>query len=96
VVLGYVRRGLADPYEFRLELPPEALLTLEQYEFVMNVLERVCPIGVQANTFSIRQSHVDLDGDGNAEALPPSLFRTYRRYHRRHMRGEITPGPAGA
>jgi hypothetical protein len=94
VVIGYARRGLVDPYEFRVDLPPGALLSLPQYEFLMNMLERICPIGVQANTWAIRQQHVDLDANGTAEPLPPSLFRTYRKFRRPNQRGEVGVGPA--
>lgn len=96
VVIGYARRGLVDPYEFRVDLPPGAILTLPQYEFLMNALERVCPIGVQANTYAIRQQHVDVDASGAAEPLPPSLSRTYRKFRRPHQRGEVGVGAAGA
>jgi len=92
VVLGYARRGLVDPYEYRLEMEPNAMLNLTQYEFLMNVLERAFPIGVQVNTFSIRQAHVDLNGDNKAEPLPPSIFRTYRKFQRRRQRGEVSVG----
>src|SRR5438309_559562 len=35
VVVGYLRTGLVDPYEYRVELPAGARLNLEQYEFLM-------------------------------------------------------------
>lgn len=92
VCVGYARRGLADPYEFRVELPNGANLNLLQYEYLMNLLERICPLGVEVNTFSIRQRHVDLDGDGDAEPLPPVIFNTYRRFHRPRHRGESSVG----
>lgn len=92
VCVGYARRGLADPYEFRVELPEGANLNLVQYEYLMNLLERVYPLGVEVNTFSIRRQHVDLDGDGQAEALPPSVSKTYRRFQRQRHRGEQSVG----
>jgi hypothetical protein len=97
VAVGYARRGLTDPYEYRVELPDGALLDVEQYEFLMNALDSAFPIGVEINTFSVRRDRVDLDGDGRADPLPPSIFRTYRRFvHRRHA-GEaavtVTPEP---
>lgn len=88
IALGYARRGLADPYEYRLELPANALLNIEAYEFLMNLLERAFPVGVEVNTFSIRREHVDLDGDGKADPLPPAISRTYRRFRRVRQRGE--------
>lgn len=97
VALGYARRGLTDPYEYRVELPDAARLTVRQYEYLMNVLQHSFPIGVEINTFAIRQDHVDLDGDGLADALPPALFRSFRQFRRRE-RGEaaaiLTEPPA--
>lgn len=87
VALSYVRTGLTDPYEFRVELPDDAVLTLAQYERLMNALRRVYPIGVEVNTFAVRRDHVDLDGDGNAEPLLPAVARTFRTYQRRQQRG---------
>jgi hypothetical protein len=89
VVIGYARRGATDPYEFRVELPAEARLSLPQYEFLMNLLDQAHPMGVEINTFSLRQRHVDLDGDGVAEALPPAIARTFRQFRRRRHRGEV-------
>lgn len=88
VLLGYARRGLTDPYEFRVELPDGELLTLKQYEFLMNLLQHVCPMGVEVNTFSIRRRHVDLDGDGTADPLQPVASRTFRQFRRTRQRGE--------
>ncbi len=88
VVVGYARRGLTDPYEFRVELPDDARLDLRQYEFLMNLLQHAYPLGVEVNTYAIRQRHVDLDGDGVPEPLSPSVFRTYRQFRRKRHRGE--------
>ena len=88
VTVGYARRGLTDPYEFRIELAEAERINLFQYEFLMNLLDHVFPIGIEVNTFSIRKLHVDLDGDGNAEPLPPSISRTFRKFRRQRHRGE--------
>lgn len=88
VTVGYARRGLSDPYEFRVELPEAARINILQYEFLMNLLERVFPIGIEVNTFSIRKLHVDLDGDGKAEPLPPTISKTFRKFRRQRHRGE--------
>lgn len=90
VVVGYARRGLSDPYEYRVELSDGVVLNLRQYEFLMNLLERAYPIGIEINTFQIRRQHVDLDGDGQAEALLPSVARTYRPFQHRRPRGETS------
>lgn len=91
VTLGYARQGLTDPYEYRIELPEGAVITMPQYEFLMNLLEQTYPVGVRVNTYSIRKRHVDVDGDGDADELDPSVSRTYRTFRRRRNRGE--PGP---
>ncbi|MFI5924631.1 hypothetical protein ACIA3K_01495 [Micromonospora sp. NPDC051543] len=87
VALSYVRTGRTDPYEFRVELPDGVTLTLEQYERLMNTLTRVCPLGVEINTFGIRRDHVDLDDDGTAEPLRPAVARTFRTFQQRRHRG---------
>jgi hypothetical protein len=73
-------RGRVDPLELGVALPEGAFVNLEQYEFLMNLLERVRPLGVIVNTRGIRD-HIDADGDGAAETLSPSLSRTFRPYH---------------
>ena len=90
IAIGYARRGLTDPYEFRIDLPPNALLTLRQYEYVMNLLDHVHPIGIEINTFALRKQHVDLDGDGVADPLKPSVANTFRVFRRRRHRGEVS------
>lgn len=92
VVLGYARRGLTDPYEVRVELPDDALLTLKQYEFLMNMLDHLHPIGVEVNTFSLRSDHVDLNGDGAADRLSPTVSKTYRQFRRVRHRGSKSVG----
>lgn len=87
VVVSYQRVANTDPYEFRVDLPDGAVLTLAQYERLMNALCRVHPIGVEVNTFAIRRDHVDLDGDGAAEPLLPAVAKTFRTYQRRARSG---------
>jgi hypothetical protein len=88
VALGYARRGLTDPYEFRVDLPDGATLTLRQYEYLMNLLDHTHPLGIEINTFAIRRQHVDLNGDGAAEPLKPGVANTFRPFRRRRQRGE--------
>jgi hypothetical protein len=92
VCLGYVRQGLADPYEVKIDLPQGATITLKEYEFLMNTLQQVYPVGVQINTYAIRQNHVDLNGDGVPEPLRPAVFKTYRAFQRRRLRGIYQDG----
>jgi hypothetical protein len=89
VTVAYARHGETDPYEYRVELPEDTRLSLQQYEFLMNLLDHAYPAGVQVNTYSIRQHHVDLDDDGVAEPLPPEIFRTFRTFRRLRHRGEV-------
>jgi hypothetical protein len=93
VCLAYARRGQADPYEVVVDLPDGATLTLKQYEFLMNLLSRAYPVGIQVNTYGIRQHHVDLDGDGQPDPLTASVSKTYRSFQRTRLRGiyEQTP-----
>jgi hypothetical protein len=76
----HLRTAANDPYEWRPTLPAGSLLTLRQYEHLMNIVELVTPIGVRADTWAIRHDGVDVDGSGKPFALPPSAARTYRRY----------------
>jgi hypothetical protein len=82
--LSYVRNGGNDPYEWRPTLATGALLSLRQYEHLMNVIEFVTPMGVRADTWSIRREHVDVDGSSSPTPLPASAARTYRRYRPLH------------
>jgi phage replication-related protein YjqB (UPF0714/DUF867 family) len=83
VVAG--KRGSADPrdrvepLELEVALPAGALVNLEQYEFLMNLLDRVRPLGVIVDTRRIR-SQIDADGNGAAERLSSTLSRTFRPY----------------
>jgi hypothetical protein len=91
VALGYVRNDSPDPYEVRVDLPDGALLDLAGYERLMNALERIYAIGVEVNTWDLRQRHVDLDVDGLANPLPPRLARHYRQFRMPRRRGMEEP-----
>lgn len=88
VVIGYARTGLTDPYEYRVDLPDSAVLSRREYEYLMNLLELVTPVGIRVNTFAIRKQHVDTNGDGSADPLDPTISRTYRTFRRRRNVGE--------
>lgn len=92
VCVAHTRRGLADPYEVRLELPDDAVLDLHQYGYLMNLLEELCPLGIEVNTFPIRRDHVSPDG-GPPQFLAGELSRTYTRYRRRRGGGAERYGP---
>jgi hypothetical protein len=91
ITVGYARRGLTDPYQIRVELPSNAVLDLLQYEFLMNLLQHLHPLGIEVDTFAIRQYHVDLDGDGNPDPLQLNISKTYRQFRRPRYRGESLP-----
>lgn len=74
------RTGANEPYEWRPALPDGVLLTLRQYEHLLNIVELVTPVGVRADTFAIRRQHVDVDGSGKATGLTPDAARSYRHY----------------
>ena len=78
--LAHVRGNGNDPYEWSPKLAEGALLSLRQYEHLMNMIELVTPLGVRANTWELRQRHVDVDGSGAAVALTASAARTFRHY----------------
>ncbi|MFL6139700.1 MAG: hypothetical protein ACJ74O_18155 [Frankiaceae bacterium] len=82
--LAYVRTGGNDPYQWRPTLPDDALLSLAQYEHLMNAVEVATPLGVRADTWAIRRRHVDVDGSGTPTPLSPSAARTYHRYRPMH------------
>jgi hypothetical protein len=79
--LAHVRGLGNDPYEWSPGLPNGALLTLRQYEYLMNLIELITPVGVRANTWELRQRHVDVDGSGRPFPLTAAAARAYRRYH---------------
>ncbi|MET8850177.1 hypothetical protein [Amycolatopsis sp. NPDC004625] len=78
-VLGQ-RSGANNPYTWRPALPGGALLSLRQYEHLLNIVELVTPAGVRADTFEIRRRHVDVDGSGHATGLSIAAARAYRHY----------------
>jgi hypothetical protein len=78
--LAHVRGLGNDPYEWSPAFPAGALLTLRQYEELMNLVELVTPVGVRVNTWELRQRHVDVDGSGTPQPLTAAAARTYRHY----------------
>jgi hypothetical protein len=95
VVFGRIRLRTTgvDPYEFSVDLPADATLTLPQYEYLMNLLDHVRPMGTRVDTWSVRRHHVDLDGDDIPEPLAADVSRTFRRYRRSRSRGRTAVDP---
>jgi hypothetical protein len=79
------RRRL-DPFTVRVGFAaPSVLLNLTQYEYLMNLLERLHPLGVTVDTSPIRGSHVDPDQHGGPTSLGQRISRTFRPFRmRRH------------
>jgi hypothetical protein len=83
IVLAFARASTTvDPYQYQLDLPAGATLDLRQYEFLMNLLGHVTPVGVQVNTYALRQDHVDIGGLGPG-SLPPTASHTFRAFRSR-------------
>lgn len=80
LVSQHTGTGANDPFEWRPTLPDGVLLTLRQYEHLLNIVELATPVGVRADTFAIRRRHVDVDGSGAATGLNPAAARSYRHY----------------
>lgn len=85
VCAAHVRRAGADPYEVRIAMD-EGVLTLDQYGYVMNLLEHLCPLGIEINTFDIRRDHVSIAGAAPT-LLDGRVSRSYLRYRRRRPLG---------
>ncbi|MEU2391313.1 hypothetical protein [Streptomyces sp. NPDC007369] len=87
VCLAHARRGLAEPYGVRVDLPEGVRLNRDQYGYVMNLLESLCPLGIEINTVELRRSHLDFGGEPGGPAAAPDASRTYHRYRRPRRAG---------
>ncbi len=90
-VVGYARRGLTDPFEYKVTGHSGTVLGIEEYEFLMNQLRHLTPVGVQANTWEIRRQHVALTAGAKPTPLPPSLTRAFRPFRRPRFAGADAP-----
>jgi hypothetical protein len=83
----YVMPGEA-PFTFRVGLHPRlveleadgspVVITKQQYDLVMNVLNELCPLGVEIDTSVIRAHVLELSA-GLADAFPAYTYPTFRR-----------------
>jgi hypothetical protein len=82
-------RRRRDPFDIGVGFAsPSALLNITQYEYLMNLLERLHPIGVSIDTSAIRAAHVDPTGSGTPVSLGQRISRTFRPFRmRRHASG---------
>lgn len=69
-----------DPYTVAIDAAGQAPLTFAQYEYLMNLLARWCPLGITIDTSRIRDSHVDVDGDGAPDLISQNLQYTFRPF----------------
>ena len=93
VALGYERRGDTDPYEVRaLPVEEDAVLNYAQYEFLMNFLSMRAPIGVEINTWRLRQFHVASE-DGSRRPLGVAASQSFRRFHNPSQAGSQPSTP---
>ncbi|RJL35444.1 LamG-like jellyroll fold domain-containing protein [Bailinhaonella thermotolerans] len=87
--------GATPPYTFRVE-PSETLRAIEaaggrfvvakdQYDLAMNVLNHLCPVGVEIDTGSVRAHVLEL-ASGLLDAFPPYVYPDFR------ARGPRPPG----
>jgi hypothetical protein len=65
----------------------QPLLSFAQYEYLMNLLDRWCPLGVTVDTSRLRAQAVDIDGDGAADLMSLRLQRTFRPFRGRRALG---------
>ncbi len=77
VVSAYARGDLTDPYEIRVDLPGGARLDVDQYEYLMNLLDHHHPLGIEVNTWRLRHHHLDA-----ALRWSPSNQRMFRAYRK--------------
>ncbi len=78
-----------EPYTVAVELADQQqpLLSFAQYEYLMNLLDRWCPLGITVDTFRLRTHGVDLDGDGAADLMSFRLQHTFRPFRGRRALG---------
>ncbi|MFJ3772001.1 LamG-like jellyroll fold domain-containing protein [Streptomyces sp. NPDC090075] len=89
VQASYLIGGQAVPYTFQVRLRPEAdspatVITKDQHDLIMNVLNVLHPVGVEVNTAAIRAHVVELQGD-------LSLANPDYTYPRFRVRGPLPP-----
>nr|WSY50636.1 hypothetical protein OG999_11270 [Streptomyces sp. NBC_00886] len=89
VQASYLIGGQAVPYTFQVRLRPEAdtpatVITKDQHDLIMNILNVLHPVGVEVNTAAIRAHVVELQGD-LSQANPDYTYPRFR------VRGPLPP-----
>lgn len=93
VALGYERRGDTDPYEIKAITTNDGdALNYAQYEYLMNLLALRSPIGVEINTWQLRQFHVESE-NGVRAPLGVAASRSFRRFRNPAQSGSIPSTP---
>ncbi|WP_043686912.1 LamG-like jellyroll fold domain-containing protein [Streptomyces xylophagus] len=89
VQASYLIDGRAVPYTFQVRLRPEldtptTVITKDQHDLIMNILNVLHPVGVEVNTAAIRAHVVELQGD-LSHANPDYTYPRFR------ARGPLPP-----
>ncbi|MEU5261565.1 LamG domain-containing protein [Amycolatopsis sp. NPDC021455] len=90
VQAGYLVGGQPSPYTFQVRLRPgldddTTVITKDQHDLIMNVLNVLHPIGVEVNTAAIRAHVIDLRTDDLLQANPDFTYPKFR------VRGPLPP-----
>ncbi|MEV7393446.1 LamG domain-containing protein [Streptomyces sp. NPDC091215] len=85
---GYLVGGQQNPYTFQVRLRPEldipaTVITKDQFDLIMNVLNVLHPIGVEVNTAAIRAHVIEV---GDSTQINPDF--TYPKFR---VRGPLPP-----
>ncbi|WP_164015773.1 hypothetical protein [Pyxidicoccus trucidator] len=81
-------RGGVRPFETKVVMDPGARLNITQYEYLMNLLERLTPLGVFMDTRPLREEQVDPGGQGQAVPMTGLLARSFRAFQQGYHPGE--------
>lgn len=87
-------RDRIPPYAARIILPPGELIDLGTYERLMNVLERVVPIGVVLDTRRLRETSVDPAQNRHSVPLTGRLAHSFRTFQLQRRFGVASDEPA--
>ena len=82
VQAGYLLGDLPAPYTFRVGLRPEldnpdTVISKDQYDLILNILNALHPVGIEVNTQLIRDHTVEVRGN-LAEVNPDFTFPKFR------------------
>jgi hypothetical protein len=87
-------RDRIPPYAARISLPPGELIDLGTYERLMNVLERVVPVGTVLDTRRLRETSVDPALSRRAVPLTGRLAHSFRTFQLQRRFGVASDEPA--